>query len=101
MYNTEVQKPFFRTFFSLMEKFYVMKNNIRGMKLQVKGAWDRHGRTHMFEQSVGDVSLTDYNSLVVYDSIDFITRYGSVTMRFWIHYWSVRNLDILSKYTLA
>ena len=82
MYNTEVQKPTFKTFFSLMEKFYTMKNNIRGMKLQVKGAWDRHGRTHIFEQVVGDVSLTDSSSLVVYDSINLITRYGSVTMRF-------------------
>ena len=36
--NTEIQKPTFKTFFSIMEKFYAMKNNIRGMRLQVKGA---------------------------------------------------------------
>jgi len=82
MYNTEIQKPTFKVFFNIMEKFYNMKNNIRGMRLQVKGAWDRHGRTHMFEQSVGDVGLTDSNSLVVYDSVDLVTRYGAVTMKF-------------------
>lgn len=92
MYNIERQSPIFKTFFGIMEKFYTMKNNIRGMKLQVKGAWDRHGRTHLFEQSVGDVSLTDFNSLVVYDSVDVITPYGAVTLKFWIHYWSVNKL---------
>ena len=38
VYNTERQSPIFKTFFGIMEKFYTIKNNIRGMKLQVKGA---------------------------------------------------------------
>lgn len=72
--------------FNLLRALYYYKLNIRGIKILVSGPFDRHGRSRYLVLKIGDISLTEYRSYIMYDSIQCPTLYGTINIKLWVHY---------------
>jgi hypothetical protein len=80
------QKRTIISLFNLLRVLYYYKLNIRGIKILVNGPYDRHGRSRHLVLKIGDISLTEYRSYIMYDSIQCPTLYGTINIKLWIHY---------------
>jgi hypothetical protein len=75
------------TILTIFKNFYFLKPQILGIKLLIKGPFDKHGRTRTFLKQIGVIkSFTNYNFQFVYDKISCIGIYGIFNIRFWILY---------------
>lgn len=82
--------------FNILRVLYYYKRNIRGIKILVNGPYDRHGRSRHLILKIGDISLTEYKSYIMYDAIQCPTLYGTIHLKLWVHYTEVDapyNLD--------
>ena len=80
------QTPASTILFYVLNLFYVLRYNIRGIRLLASGPVDRHGRTRQVNFKVGDVGVISYSAFVIYDAIQWVTYYGAITLKLWIHY---------------
>ena len=80
------QKRTIISLFNLLRVLYYYKLNIRGIKILVNGPYDRHGRSRHLVLKIGDISLTEYRSYIMYDSIQCPTLYGTINIKLWVHY---------------
>lgn len=68
--------------FNLLRKIYFFKRTIRGIKILINGPYDRHGRSRHLVLKIGDISLIEYRSYIMYDSIQCLTGYGTINLKF-------------------
>jgi hypothetical protein len=80
------QRPFLNILFNLLKFLYYIKTNIYGIKVLVHGPYDRHGRSRTILFRLGTVSLTSYNSFILYDTAQWATFYGAIQIKMWILY---------------
>lgn len=73
-------------FFYILNFWYNTKENFKGVKIIVHGPFNRHGRTQIFLWSAGTLVFTRYDSLFLYDTIQWPTFYGMTQLRFWIQF---------------
>jgi len=72
---------------TFLKNFYFLKPQILGIKLLIKGPFDKHGRTRTFLKQVGVIkSFTNYRFQFVCDKISCIGIYGIFNIKFWILY---------------
>lgn len=69
-------------FINLLERLYAIKENVQGVKLLIRGPYDRHGRTRLYYHTIGYIILTSYDTQVVYDMIHCPTMYGMLSLKF-------------------
>jgi len=58
-------------FFYILNFWYNTKENFKGVKIIVHGPFNRHGRTQIFLWSAGTLVFTRYDSLFLYDTIQW------------------------------
>lgn len=73
-------------FFNILRKLYFYKRNIRAIKVLINGPYNRHGRTHFRVLKIGDLALSQSQSCVMYDAIQWLTPYGAVSLKLWVYY---------------
>ena len=73
-------------FFNVLRKLYFLKRNIRAIKVLVNGPYNRHGRTHFRILKIGELALSQSQSCVLYDAIQWLTPYGAVSLKLWVYY---------------
>lgn len=73
-------------FFNILRKLYFYKRNIRAIKVLINGPYNRHGRTHFRVFKIGDLALSQSQSCVMYDAIQWLTPYGAISLKLWVHY---------------
>lgn len=73
-------------FFNILRKLYFYKRNIRAIKVLINGPYNRHGRTHFRILRIGDLALSQSQSCVMYDAIQWLTPYGAVSLKLWVYY---------------
>lgn len=73
-------------FFNILRKLYFYKRNIRAIKVLINGPYNRHGRTHFRVFKIGDLALSQSQSCVMYDAIQWLTPYGAVSLKLWVYY---------------
>lgn len=73
-------------FFNILRKLYFYKRNIRSIKVLINGPYNRHGRTHARILKIGDLALSQSQSCVMYDAIQWLTPYGAISLKLWVYY---------------
>jgi hypothetical protein len=73
-------------FFNILRKLYFYKRNIRAIKVLLNGPYNRHGRTHFRVFRLGDLALSQSQSCVMYDAMQWLTPYGAVSLKLWVYY---------------
>lgn len=73
-------------FFNILRKLYFYKRNIRAIKVLINGPYNRHGRTHARILKIGDLAISQSQSCVIYDAIQWLTPYGAISLKIWIYY---------------
>lgn len=80
------QFPYAELFFNILRKLYFYKRNVRAIKVLINGPYNRHGRTHFRVLKIGDLALSQSQSCVMYDVIQWVTPYGAVSLKLWVYY---------------
>lgn len=80
------QKKFYYMLIHALRFIFLYKLNIKGIKLTLKGPFERHGRSRVFVSKLGHIACMTYSSFVIYDSIQWPTIYGMVQLRLWVQY---------------
>ena len=75
------QLKYAKVFFNVLRKLYFLKRNIRAIKVLVNGPYNRHGRTHFSVLKIGELALSQSQSCVVYDAIQWLTPYGAISLK--------------------
>ena len=66
----------------LLLKNYCLNPQIQGVKLIIKGPFERHGRTQTFVQRIGKIkSFNNYDNCFLYDKIPCIGIYGVFNLK--------------------
>lgn len=66
--------------------FYYKRREIKGIQFLLRGTFDRHGRTRKFLYLIGSYKISPFQLPILFDTIDFATKYGVVSLKFWIIY---------------
>jgi len=79
----------FRNFFNILRALYILKGILYGIRLIIHGTYvrkDRYGRSRTLVYKIKNISLTRYQSFILYDIIQCPTRFATISLKLWLLY---------------
>lgn len=81
------QKKFLYKIINLYRAIYYYKQHqILGIQFLMHGTFDRHGRTRKFLYIIGKFKISSLSLPILFDWIDFSSKYGTISLKIWIIY---------------
>lgn len=74
--------------------FYYKRRQIYGIQFLMHGTFDRHGRTRKFLYLIGRFKISSITLPILFDWIDFSSKYGTISLKIWMIY---RSQQFLTK----
>jgi len=85
--NKKKQKKFLYNIINTYRALYYYKQNtIHGIQFLMHGTFDRHGRTRKFLYLIGKFKISSITLPILFDWIDFSSKYGTISLKIWIIY---------------
>jgi hypothetical protein len=74
--------------------YYYKQRQIYGIQFLMHGTFDRHGRTRKFLYLIGRFKISSIILPILFDWIDFSSKYGTISLKIWMIY---RSHNLLNK----